>query len=213
MKTGLVQVKGVEYDIRLCKWLCRYVYPIDDREELKKVVAREHERLRWKAKLTEIEGKVTHWRRITCLSKVSAVLKWLKDCPDKVLLLANSMEVINAFREELKKSHRAVALYPGSKPHRVLIHLNKFQDNPRCRLLCMPARAVPTSLEKSLESVDPPGLMPQRIVVVDPDWDPEVNRRAFDLVFEMVKGTTPVTWVSVKTDHWLMEMVKEASGG
>jgi SNF2 family DNA or RNA helicase len=122
--------------------------------------------------MTGLEKSLSELRQYTGLAKCPAIIEQvaheLETGLDKIVLFACHKSVIETLREGLRK-YKAVTLYGGTPPQKRQENLDKFQNDPKCRIFIANIMAAGTSvtLTSACEAM-----------FVECDWTPANNAQA-----------------------------------
>jgi len=125
------------------------------------------------AALEGLAGSTATLRRYTAMSKVGAVAKMLDQelierQYDKVVVFAIHKDPIDTLREALKR-HGAVALYGGTPPTKRQRNIDKFQNDPKCRVFIGQVTAAGTLITLTAAN---------QVVFLESSWVPADNAQA-----------------------------------
>ena len=125
------------------------------------------------AALEGLAGSTATLRRYTAMSKVGAVAKLLDQelierQYDKVVVFAIHKDPIDTLREALKR-HGAVALYGGTPPTKRQRNIDKFQNDPKCRVFVGQVTAAGTLITLTAAN---------QVVFLESSWTPADNAQA-----------------------------------
>lgn len=122
--------------------------------------------------LTGMEKSLSELRQYTGLAKCPAIIdlvtQELSGGMDKIVIFAVHKCVIETLREGLRK-FGAVTLYGGTPPGKRQINIDKFQNNPKCRVFIANIRAAGTSVTLTAAC---------EALFVECDWTPANNAQA-----------------------------------
>jgi SWI/SNF-related matrix-associated actin-dependent regulator 1 of chromatin subfamily A len=179
-----IVVEAGPVDIEVEASFARYIYPIDQRKELfekmekeKRIVEETVERLGFtKNGMQVLEGiadSVSTLRRYTGLQKVKETADLITqelevNAYDKIVIFAIHRDVIEGMRVKLSK-FGAVTLYGGTPPASRQKNIDRFQNNPKCRVFIGNIQAAGTAITLTAAC---------QVLFIEQDWVPGNNAQA-----------------------------------
>jgi SWI/SNF-related matrix-associated actin-dependent regulator 1 of chromatin subfamily A len=162
----------------------QYVYPNDRRKELEQKLKKEKKIVESIAgaagfgkdgmkALEAMAQSVSTLRRYTGLQKVASTAELLaseleSNAYEKLVIFAIHRDVIEGLRLKLK-DFKPVTLYGGTSPESRQKHIDKFQNNPRCRVFIANIQAAGTAITLTAAHT---------VVFIEQDWVPGNNAQA-----------------------------------
>ena len=177
-------VQASEVDITVESSFVQYTFPEDRKAELFKQLESERRLIKKMlettgmgqdglASLSAIAGSLSTLRRFTGLQKAPAVGDIVADelesfAYEKIVLFAIHRDVIEKLRVRLE-SFGVVTLYGGTDPSKRQRNVDKFQTNPKCRVMIANITSAGTAITLTAA---------HNIVFVEQDWVPGNNAQA-----------------------------------
>lgn len=182
---GHVSVEPGFVDVEILPSFTQYFLPVDRRDELKNEIARQAELLRAVydnmnpevndklATMGAIQDSVSTLRRYVGLQKCQAAIDLIAgeltaNAYKKIVIFAIHRDVIETMRLGLRK-FGAVVLYGQTDPAKRQRNIDKFQNNPKCRVFIGNIHAAGTAITLTASS---------NVTFVEQDWVPGNNAQA-----------------------------------
>jgi len=182
---GHVSVEAGPVDVEILPSFTQYFLPVDKRDELKLELARQADLL----KTVEANLKPEMNDKLQALSAISDSVSTLRrfiglqKCRDAVELINNELEnnayqkivifaihrdVIEIMRDGLRK-FKPVTLYGGTDPDKRQRNIDRFQNDPRCRVFIGNIIAAGTAITLTAA---------HHVTFIEQDWVPGNNAQA-----------------------------------
>jgi len=188
-----VVVEAGEVDIDTADSFVQYVFPKDRRAELEDELNRQrqtvdgamqlhverhelrdkgfgNQQLRTLESLSDSVATLRRWTGLQKVENTAAILadELKNDAYDKIVVFAVHRDVIEGLRERLKK-HKPVVIYGGTNPEKRQRHIDRFQNDPKCRVFIgnIQAAGVAVTLTAACE-----------VAMVEQSWVPGENAQA-----------------------------------
>jgi len=178
-------VNAGDVDVDVEAHLVQYVFPHDRLDELEMKLEEERALVE---NLKDVQGKNTNafanslmamsksvstLRMYTGMQKTQPVADLIEDelndnTYDKVVIFAIHQSVIEGLRKRLRK-FKAVTLYGGTPPEKRVANIEKFQNNPKCRVFIGNIQAAGTTI--TLPAA-------HNVVFAEQSWVPGENAQA-----------------------------------
>lgn len=177
VEAGLVDI-GIEASF------AHYIFPVDKTKELFQELDQQRSLVKsmvdtaglgkdGMAALAAMAQSVSTLRRYVGLQKVQPVVDMITEeletgAYEKVVLFAVHRDVIEGLRAKLSK-FKPVTIYGGTDPERRTRNIDKFQNNPKCKIFIGNIQAAGTAITLTAA---------HNVIFVEQDWVPGNNAQA-----------------------------------
>ena len=172
-------------DVEILPSFTHYMIPVDRRDELKDEITRQAELLNTVytnmkpkevdklAAMQSIWDSVSILRRYVGLQKCRDAIEHINNIfinkhAEKIVIFAIHRDVIETLRVGLRK-HGAVCLYGGTDPKKRQKNIDRFQNNPKCKIFIGNISAAGTAITLTAA---------HHVFFVEQDWVPGNNAQA-----------------------------------